>query len=74
MEAEIPTCWVPRDSSRIWRGSYKGKVGACWVLPGLLVVGAGCGCWAEGAGVGGRARSSGCVRTVLQRHLPPPTY
>ena len=26
MEAEIPTCWIPRDSDRIWRGSYKGKV------------------------------------------------
>lgn len=26
MEAQIPTCWIPRESDRIWRGSYKGKV------------------------------------------------
>jgi hypothetical protein len=27
METAIPNAWVPRDSDRIWRGSYKGKVG-----------------------------------------------
>lgn len=26
MEATIPNAWVSRDSDRIWRGSYKGKV------------------------------------------------
>lgn len=26
MESDIPSAWVPRDSDRIWRGSYKGKV------------------------------------------------
>ena len=32
MESEIPTCWIPRDSDRIWRGSYKGKVRRCALL------------------------------------------
>jgi hypothetical protein len=32
MEEQIPAAWVPRDSDRIWRGSYKGKVCStvCW--------------------------------------------
>jgi hypothetical protein len=53
METAIPNAWVPRDSDRIWRGSYKGKVSAagwCKVVDAGGWVVQGGGRWGLGGG------------------------